>query len=109
MRKPRYGLIALIGVVCGLPGGVYLAALHTLVTGKSSTATQVVAVIVFVLIEFSLVIIPLVFLVIRPEGTKAQTKRAEDWLMSHARELIAAVILFVGAYMVINGLVRLIG
>ena len=107
--QPRPGLIVLIGVVCGLPGGLYLAALHTLVTGKSSTATQVVAVIVFVLIEFSLVIIPLVFLVIRPEGTMAQTKRAEDWLMSHARELIAGVILFVGAYMVINGLVRLIG
>ena len=109
LRKPRYGLIVLIGVGCGLPGGVYLAALHTLVTGKSSTATQVVAVIVFVLIEFLLVIIPLVFLVISPEGAQAQTKRAEDWLMSHARELIAAVILFVGAYMVINGLVRLIG
>ena len=109
LRKPRYGLIVLIGVGCGLPGGVYLAALHTLVTGKSSTATQVVAVIVFVLIEFALVIIPLVFLVISPEGAQAQTKRAQDWLMSHARELIAGVILFVGAYMVINGLVRLIG
>jgi Sap, sulfolipid-1-addressing protein len=109
LRKPRYGLIVLIGVGCGLPGGVYLAALHTLVTGKSSTATQVVAVIAFVLIEFSLVIIPLVFLVISPEGAQAQTKRAQDWLMSHARELIAGVILFVGAYMVINGLARLIG
>jgi Sap, sulfolipid-1-addressing protein len=109
LRKPRYGLIVLIGIGCGLPGGIYLAALHTLVTGKSSTATQVVAVIVFVLIEFALVIIPLVFLVISPEGAQAQTKRAQDWLMSHARQLIAGVILFVGAYMVINGLARLIG
>jgi hypothetical protein len=109
LRKPRYGLIVLIGIGCGLPGGIYLAALHTLVTGKSSTATQVVAVIVFVLIEFSLVIVPLVFLVISPEGAQAQTKRAQDWLMSHARQLIAGVILFVGAYMVINGLARLIG
>jgi hypothetical protein len=109
LRKPRYGLIVLIGAGCGLPGGVYLAALHTLVTGKSSTATQVVAVIVFVLIEFALVIIPLVFLVISPEGAMAQTKRAQDWLMSHARQLIAGVIIVVGAYMVINGLARLIG
>jgi hypothetical protein len=109
LRKPRYGLIVLIGIGCGLPGGIYLAALHTLVTGKSSTTTQVVAVIVFVLIEFALVIIPLVFLMISPKGAQAQTKRAQDWLMSHARELIAVVILFVGAYMVINGLARLIG
>ena len=34
LRKPRYGLIVLIGVGCGLPGGAYLAALHTLVTGS---------------------------------------------------------------------------
>jgi H+/Cl- antiporter ClcA len=34
LRKPRYWLIVLIGVGCGLPGGVYLAALHTLVTGS---------------------------------------------------------------------------
>ena len=54
-------------------------------------------------------IIPFVFLLVRPEGTKTQAKRAENWLMSHARELIAVVILFVGAYMVINGLARLIG
>jgi hypothetical protein len=34
-------------------------------------------------------------------------KRAQDWLMSHARELMAGVALFAGAYMVISGLVRL--
>jgi hypothetical protein len=56
-----------------------------------------------------LVIIPFVFLVVRPEGTRAQIKRAQDWLISHARELIAVVLLFVGAYMVVSGLVRLIG
>jgi hypothetical protein len=47
--------------------------------------------------------------VISPEGAQAQTKRAQDWLMSHARQLIAGVIIVVGAYMVINGLARLIG
>jgi Sap, sulfolipid-1-addressing protein len=82
LRKPRYWFIVLIGVACGVPGGEYLAALHTLVTGKSSTATQVVAVVIFVLLEFSLVIIPFVFHLVRPEGTKAQTKRAEDWLIA---------------------------
>jgi hypothetical protein len=76
-------------------------------TGNSSTAAQAVAVVVFVLIEFSLVIIPFVFLVVRPEATKTQVKRVQDWLMSHARELMAGVALFAGAYMVISGLIRL--
>jgi hypothetical protein len=47
------------------------------------------------------------FLVVRPEATKTQVKRIQDWLMSHARELMAGVALFAGAYMVISGLVRL--
>ena len=108
LRQPRYGLAVLIGVACGTPGGETIVALHILVTGKSSTATQVVGVIVFVLIEFLLVIIPFVLLVIRPEGTRAQVKHFKDWLMSHARELIAVVLLSVGAYMAVSGLVRLL-
>ena len=105
--SPGSGSQVLIGAVAGTPGALYITALHQLVTGKSSTAVQAVAVVVFVLIEFSLVIIPFVFLVVRPEATKTRVKRVQDWLMSHARELMAGVALFAGAYMVISGLVRL--
>jgi hypothetical protein len=34
-------------------------------------------------------------------------KRVQDWLMSHAQELMAGVALFAGAYIVISGLIRL--
>ena len=56
------------GALCGLPGATYLTALHNLITGNYSTATQVVAVIVFVLIEFLLIIIPLSVFLDRPEA-----------------------------------------
>ncbi len=108
LREPRFGLALLIGAVAGTPGASYVTALHQLVTGKSSTAAQAAAVVVFVLIEFSLVIIPFVFLEIRPEGTKAQLQHAQAWLMGHARELMAAVALVAGGYMVVSGLVRLL-
>ena len=62
----------------------YLTVLHNLVTGKSSTATQVVAVIIFVLIDFALIIIPFAFLELRPEATKARLKGTQDWLLGHA-------------------------
>jgi hypothetical protein len=109
LGEPRFGLAVLIGAVAGTPGAAYVSALHQLVTGNSSTAAQAVAVVVFVLIEFSLVIIPFVFLVARPETTKARLKRAQVWLMSHARQLMATVALFAGGYMVISGLARLLG
>ena len=108
LREPRFGLAILLGAVAGTPGAAYITALHQLVTGKSATAVQAVAIIVFVLIEFSLVLVPFVFLQFRPEATKARLQRSQEWLMGHARRLMAAVALFVGVYMVISALVRLI-
>jgi hypothetical protein len=85
LHEPRFGLAVLFGAVAGTPGAAYVTPLHQLVTSKSATAVQALAVVVFVLIEFSLVIITFVFLQVRPESTKADLQRAQAWLMSHAR------------------------
>jgi hypothetical protein len=108
LAQPRLGFAMLVGALIGIPGAAYLSALHDLITGKSSTATQVVAVVLFVLIEFSLIIIPFVFLELRPEATKAALKHAQDWLLAHARQLMAYTALILGAYLAVSGLIRLI-
>jgi hypothetical protein len=54
-----------------------------------------------------LIIIPFAFLELRPEATKALLKTSQDWLLSHARQLMAAVAVLLGAYLTISGLVRL--
>jgi len=107
LSEPRLGLAMLVGALVGIPGAAYLTALHNLVTSKSSTATQVIAVVVFVLIDFALIIIPFVFLEVRPEATKARLKSTQDWLLGHARQLMAYTALILGAYLAISALVRL--
>ena len=107
LAEPRLGLAMLVGAVIGIPGASYLTALHDLVTGKSSTATQVIAVAVFVLIDFLLIIIPFAFLELRPEATKALLKRTQDWLLGHAMQLMAGIALLLGAYLAVSGVVRL--
>ena len=107
LAEPRFGLAALVGVLIGLPGAAYLTALHNLVAGKYSTATQVTAVIVFVLIEFLLIIIPFGFLVLRPEGTRAALRSGQDWLRGHTRQLIAYTCLILGAYLTVSAIIRL--
>ena len=107
LAEPRLGLAMLVGALIGIPGASYLAALHSLVTGKSSTATQVIAVAVFVIIDFLLIIIPFAFLELRPEATKALLKHTQDWLLGHAVQLMAAIALLLGAYLAVSGLVRL--
>jgi|SRR5215468_4804999 len=107
LAEPRLGLAMLVGALCGLPGASYLTALHNLVAGDYSTATQVVAVVVFVLIEFLLVIIPFVFLELWPQATKAALKNSQEWLGGHARQLMAYTALVLGAYLTVSALVRL--
>jgi Sap-like sulfolipid-1-addressing protein len=107
LAEPRLGLAMLIGAVCGIPGAAYLSGLHILITSKSSTANQVVGVILFVLIEFLLIIIPFAFLELRPEATKAFLKRSQQWLAGHTRQLIAYTALILGAYLTVSALVRL--
>jgi hypothetical protein len=107
LAEPRLGLAMLVGALIGLPGAAYLTALHNLVAGHYSTATQITAVVVFVVIEFLLIIIPFVFLELKPEATKAALKNTQDWLLGHARQLMAYTALILGAYLVISGLIRL--
>ena len=107
LAEPRLGLAVLVGAVIGLPGASYLTALHHLVAGNYSTATQVIAVFVFVIIAFLLIIIPFAFLELRPEATKARLKRSQVWLMSHAKQLMVTIALLLGAYLTVSALVRL--
>ncbi len=107
LGEPRLGLAMLAGAVIGIPGASYLTALHLLVTGTSSTATQVLAVVLFVIIDFLLILIPFAFLELRPQATKALLKHTQDWLLGHALQLMATIALLLGAYLAISGLIRL--
>jgi Sap-like sulfolipid-1-addressing protein len=107
LAEPRFGVAMLVGALAGLPGAAYLTALHNLVAGHYSTATQVVAVVVFVVIEFLLIIVPFVFLELRPEATKAVLKKGQDWLRGHTHQLIAYTALVLGAYLTVSAVIRL--
>ena len=108
LHEPRFGLAVLIGAVVGLPGASYLVALHHLVATKTPTATAVVAVLVFVTINWAPVFVPFGLLIVRPQRTEKAIKRFADWITSHERQIAATVALLAGAYMVISGTVRLV-
>ena len=107
LQEPRFGLALVIGAAVGTPGGEYLVALHEVVTGKAPTDVQAAEVVGFVVIEFALVIVPFVFLMARPEGIKAGVEQFKAWLIKHALQIMGAVALVAGGYMVISGVLRL--
>jgi Sap, sulfolipid-1-addressing protein len=108
LHEPRYGLAVLIGAAVGTPGASYLLALHQLINSKTPTAAAVTAVIVFVIINWALVLIPFAFLMARPQGTEQALKRFDHWLTSHEQQIAAGVCLLAGAFMVISGLARVL-
>ena len=92
----------------GTPGASYLLALHHLISSKTSTPVAVIAVIVFVIINWALVLVPFAFLMVRPQGTEDALKRFEHWLTSHEQQVTAGVCLLGGGWMVITGLLRVL-
>ncbi len=109
LAKPRLTLAIAVGAVLGLPGALYLTALHGLESGHWSTATQVIAVLVFAVIEFALVIVPLALLISRPRDTAEFLHRAQAWLARNGRMALAYVISGLGLYLTISSIVTLIG
>lgn len=107
LAEPQLGLVLLVGALTGLPGVSYLIALHNLTTGKYATVTLITAVVVFVVIEFLPVIIPLAFLELHLDATKALLERSQSWLLGHGVQLITSITLALGAYMMVIGLIRL--
>ena len=107
LHEPRFMLAVVIGAAVGTPGGEYLVALHEVKIDNAPTAVQGADVVGFVVIEFALVIVPFVFLVARPEGVKAAVERFKVWLIKHALQVVGAVALVAGGYMVISGALRL--
>jgi hypothetical protein len=108
LREPRLLLAFAIGLLIGLPGASYLIALRNLVTGHHSTATRVIAVLVFVLIEFLLIIIPWLFLELWHDSTAKFLRRCQHWLAGHVKQLIVVICVALGAYLTISALVRLL-
>ena len=108
LHEPRFGLAVLIGAAVGTPGAAYITAMHLLVNGTFTTPLQTLGVVLFVVIEFALVIIPFAFLTFRPEATERAVRGFKGWLTSHARQIVAVAALLAGGYMVISGTVRLL-
>jgi len=107
LKEPRLDLAMVVGAIIGLPGVLYLTALHRLIAGHWSTATQVAGVIIFVVIELGLIIIPFLFLEFRPVSTAAALERSQGWLLRHASLVVGSIALGLGAYLVISAIARL--
>jgi hypothetical protein len=100
-------LALVVGGAINLPGPLYLIALGNIATGSYSEAGEATLVVLFNLIMFLLVEVPLLGYLVRPEGTAAMVGRLSNWLGANGMRVIAALVAFFGAGLVVQGLAAL--
>lgn len=95
------------GLGIALPSVDYLAALALIVASGAAAATQVGALLLFNVVAFGLVEIPLISYLVAPERTRATLSTLQDWLQTHRHRKLAAVVAIVGGVLLVAGLVGL--
>jgi hypothetical protein len=107
MSHDSLGVAFALGVVLDLPSLWYLIALKDIVNGGYNPAAEVLLIVGFNLIMFTLIEIPLVAYLVAPDRAAATVGRFNAWIRAHTRRLTEAVAGVVGLYLVVRGVAAL--
>jgi hypothetical protein len=97
-----------VGAALNLPGATYIVALNKLSKLNYATATTVLVVIIFNLIQLLLIEIPLVAFKVAPSRTPVLVESAKEWARLHGRELGVWALVVLGALFAVRGLVEVL-
>lgn len=95
---------AAAGLGIALPSVDYLAALAVILASGAPVMTQLGALLMFNVIAFSLVEIPLVAYLLAPTATRAAMTALQDWIRSRRRIEVAGLLVAVGLVLLAVGL-----
>ena len=106
-RGAPYAFVAGV-LLCAVPGVSALVALKDIAQLGWSTAQTVGMVIVFFLIMFSFIELPLVGFVVAPEQAIVRTLAFNSWLDRNANRLATGVLVVLGILLVVVGIAGLV-
>jgi DNA-binding LytR/AlgR family response regulator len=106
-RGPSLWVAGVAGLGIALPSIDYLAVLAVIVASGATPSTQVGALLVFNVVAFALVELPLVAYLLAPERTRSLMAALNDWIRSRRRRGAAAVLVAVGCVLLVAGIAGL--
>jgi len=106
-RGPSLWVAGVAGLGIALPSIDYLAVLAIIVASGTAPSTQVGALLVFNVVAFTLVELPLVAYLLAPDRTRALIVALNDWIRSRRRRGVAAVLAAVGCVLLVAGIAGL--
>ena len=102
------GKIFLAGMVLSLPSFYYLAALTDIAAGDHSSAGELGLILLFTVIQFVLIEVPLVGYLAAPERTRAKVDAFNTWFNTHLRQIGEVVAAGIGIYLIVRGIIDLV-
>jgi hypothetical protein len=104
---PSLWVATVAGLGIALPSIDYLAVLAVIVASGAAPSTQVGALLVFNVVAFAFVELPLVAYLVAPERTRSLMAALNDWIRSRRRRGAAAVLVAVGCVLLVAGIAGL--
>jgi hypothetical protein len=92
------------GLGIALPSVDYLAVLAVIIASGAAASTQLGALIVFNVVAFALVEVPLVAYLVNPARTGSAMRALNDWIRSRRRREVAGLLVVVGVVLLGAGL-----
>ena len=92
------------GLALATPPVEYLAAMIAILASGAPAAEQVGAALMFTLVAFTVVEVPLVSYLATPAKTLAVVQRLNEWMNAHRHAIPAVVIGVFGALLMVTGL-----
>jgi hypothetical protein len=92
-----------------LPSPIYIGAVKAIADAKLSTSSQLLVLAVTLAVMLWLIELPMLLLLVVPERASSALEQVNAWFLEHGRRLAMFACIGAGAYLVIKGLVGLIG
>jgi hypothetical protein len=108
LRGARPLAVFATGAILYSPSGSYLGAVQQIATSSAGwpPALQLVVVVAIVLLTVE---VPLLAYALRPEETSRMLRMAQSWIDRHGRTALLTVLVVIGGYLVVDGIITIAG
>ena len=96
LNGPSLWIAAIAGLGIALPSVDYMAALAVILASGAAAMTQVGALLMFNVVAFALVEIPLLAYLLAPDATRTSMTALNDWIRSRRRVEVVTLLVVVG-------------
>jgi len=107
LKQGSVWMAILVGVFLGAPSPFSLAAVGLMVRNGYGLIAQLLLILVFGLITYLVVELPIISYAIAPQGTATRVEAFSTWLGTHKIQAVAAVVAVIGVVLIIKGLASL--